>query len=63
MFQNLSRMIIQGLPETQVENIFTWWQSYVPFSRYSNFCILKDLMIYQICDVMMGISASEGVLS
>ena len=32
-------------------------KSYVPFSRYSSFCIFNHSMIYQICDVMMSISA------
>ena len=42
--------------EAQVDNFFILQKSYVPFSRYSSLRILKDPMIYQICDVMMSIS-------
>ena len=42
--------------EAQVKNFFISWKGYVPFSRYSSFCIFNHLMIYQICEVMMSIS-------
>ena len=42
--------------EAQVKNFFISQKSYVPFSRYSSFCIFNHPMIYQICDVMMSIS-------
>ena len=44
------------LSEAQAKNFFISWKSYVPFSRYSSFCIFNHPMIYQICDVMMSIS-------
>ena len=34
---------------------------YVPFSRYSSFCIFNHPMIYQICDVMMSITTRDRV--
>ena len=42
--------------EAQVRNLFISQKSYVPFLRYSSFCIFNHLMIYQICDVMMNIT-------
>ena len=42
--------------EPQGKNFFILLKSYIPFSRYSSFCIFNHLMIYQICDVMMNIS-------
>ena len=42
--------------EAQVKDFFILWKDYVPFSRYSSFCIFNQPMIYQICDVMMSIS-------
>ena len=44
----------QNVPsKAQVNNFFVSWKSYVPYSRYSSFCIFNHTMIYQICDVMM----------
>ena len=45
--------------EAQVKNFL--FPSYVPFSRYSSFSIFYHSMIYQICDVMMSISAWDRV--
>ena len=42
--------------ETQITNFSISQKSYVPFSRYSGFCIFNHLIIYQICDVSMSIS-------
>ena len=47
--------------EAQIKNFFIFWKSYVPFSRYSSFCIFNHLMIYQICEVMMSISTWDRV--
>ena len=38
--------------DAQVKNFFISEKSYIPFSRYSNFCIFNYTMIYQICDIM-----------
>ena len=44
----------QNVPsEAQIKNFV---KNYVPFLRYSSFCIFNHPMIYQICDVMMSIS-------
>ena len=48
------------LSEAQIKSFFILWKSYVPFLRYSSFCIFNHLMIYQICEVMMSISTWEG---
>ena len=40
--------------EAQIKNFFISQKNYVPFSRYSSFCIFNHPMIYQICDVMMS---------
>ena len=50
-----------ALSEAQVEIFFVSWESYVSFSRYSSFCIFNDLMIYQICDIMMSINTWDRV--
>ena len=42
-------------------NFFVSWKSYVPFSRYSSFCIFNHPVIYQICDVMRSISTGHRV--
>ena len=47
--------------EAQIKNFFIFWKSYVPFSRYSSFCIFNHLMIYQISDVTMSISTWDKV--
>ena len=47
--------------EAQAKNFFFSQRSYVPFSRYSSFCIFKYPMIYQICDAMMSISTWDRV--
>ena len=47
--------------EAHVKNFFILWKSYVPFSRYPSFCIFNDLIIYQICEVMMSISTWDTV--
>ena len=52
----------QNVPsEAQIKNFFISQKNYVPFSRYSSFCILNHPMIYQICDVTMSISAWNKV--
>ena len=43
-------------PIAQIKNFFISYKNYVPFSRYSNFCIFNHPMIYQISDVTMSIS-------
>ena len=50
-----------AVSEAQVEIFFVSWESYVPFSRYSSFCIFNHLMIYQICDIMMSINTRDRV--
>ena len=42
---------------------FFFVKRYVPFSRYSSFCIFSHPMIYQICDVMMSISTWDILLA
>ena len=42
--------------EAQVKNFFVLLKGYIPFSRYSSFCIVNHVMIYQIFDVMTSIS-------
>ena len=42
--------------EAQINNFLISQKSYVPFSRYSSFCIFKHPMSYQINDVMMSIT-------
>ena len=42
-------------PEANINSFFVSQKRYVPFSRYSSFCIFNHPMIYQICDVMMSI--------
>ena len=52
----------QNVPyEVQFGDFFVSKKSYVPFSRYSNFCIFDHPMIYQICDVIMSISIWDRV--
>ena len=41
--------------EAQIKNFFISYKNYVPFSRYSSFCIFIHPMIYRICDVTMSI--------
>ena len=43
-------------PKAQIKNFFILYKNYVPFSRYSSFCIFNYPMIYQISDVMVSIS-------
>ena len=43
-------------PKAQIKNFFISYKNYVPFSRYSSFCIFNHPMIYQISDVTMSIS-------
>ena len=47
--------------EAQKQNFFISYKSYVPFSRYLSFCIFNYPMIYQICDVIMSISAWDRI--
>ena len=49
------------LSNTQVKKFFILWKSYVPFSRYSSFRVFNQLMIYQICDLIMSISTQDRV--
>ena len=46
-----------------VTNFFISQKGYVPFSRYSNFCIFNHSIIYQICVVMMSIRTWDRVHS
>ena len=47
----------QNVPsKAQINHFFISRKNYVPFSRYSSFCIFNHSMIYQISDVMMGVS-------
>ena len=41
--------------EAQIKNFFISKKNYVPFWRYSSFCIFNHPMIYKICDVTMSI--------
>ena len=47
------------LSEAQLKNFFVSYKNYVPFWRYSSFCIFSHPMIYEICDVTMGITTSD----
>ena len=47
--------------EAQAKNFFISEKSYVPFSKYSSFCIFSHPMIYQICDVMISITTWDRV--
>ena len=47
--------------EAKANNFFHSIESFATFSRYSDFCILNEPMIYQICDVMMSISTWDRV--
>ena len=47
--------------KVQIKNFFISKKNYVPFSRYSSFCIFNHPMIYQICDVTMSISTWDKV--
>ena len=52
----------QNVPfEAQIKNFFISNKNYVPFSRYSSFCIFSHPMIYQISDVTMSISTWDNV--
>ena len=42
--------------EAHVKNFLTFLKTYVPFSRYSSFCIFSHDMIYHISDVMKSIT-------
>ena len=39
--------------EAQVKSFFISWKTYVPFSRYSSFCISNHSMIYQMSWVLV----------
>ena len=47
--------------ETEAKNFFVSKKSYVPFSRYSSFCIFNHPKVCQICDVMMSSSTWDMV--
>ena len=47
--------------DARVKNFVIFQKSYIPFLRYSRFCIFDHSMIYQICDVMMSISTWDKV--
>ena len=47
--------------KAQIKNFFISKKNYVPFSRYSSFCIFHHAMIYQISDVTMSISTWDKV--
>ena len=47
--------------EAQVKNFFFLLKSYVSFSRYLSFHIFNHSMIYQICDIMISVSAWDSV--
>ena len=42
--------------EVQIKDFFISYKNYIPFSRYSSFCVFNHPVIYRICDVMMSIS-------
>ena len=48
-------------PKAQIMIFFISYKNYVPFSRYSSFCIFNHPMIYQISDVTMSISTWDKV--
>ena len=41
--------------KAQIKNFFISRKNYVPFSRYSRFCIFNHSMMYQISDVTMSV--------
>ena len=47
--------------KAQVNFFFVWSGNYIPFSRYSSFCILNYPALYEICDVMMIFSTQDMV--
>ena len=47
--------------EAQIRIFFISQKNFVPFSRYSSFCIFNHHMIYQICDVTVSISTWDKV--
>ena len=52
----------QNVPsKAQIKNFFISQKNYVPFSRYSSFCIFNHPMIYQISVVTMSISTWDKV--
>ena len=72
-FQKMVQFLLKGylcyktitsqnvLSKAQIKNFFISQKSYVPFSRYSSFCIFNHPMIYQISDVTMSISTCDKV--
>ena len=50
-----------GSSEAQIKNFLISWKNYVPFSRYSSFCIFNHPMIYRIYDVTMSFSTRNKV--
>ena len=72
-FQKMVQFLLKGylcyktitsqnvLSKAQIKNFFISQKSYVPFSRYSSFCIFNHPMIYQISDVTMSISTWDKV--
>ena len=49
------------LSKVQIKNFFISKKNYVPFSRYSSFCIFNHPIIYQISDITMSISTWDKV--
>ena len=47
--------------KVQIKNFFISKKNYVPFSRYSSFCIFNHPIIYQISDITMSISTWDKV--
>ena len=45
--------------KAQVKSFLILQQRYAPFSRYSSFCIFNHFIIYQICNIMVSISACD----
>ena len=52
----------QNVPsKAQIKDFFISNKNYVPFARYSSFCIFNDPMIYQISDLTICISTWDKV--
>ena len=48
--------------EALVKNFFILQKSYVPFSRYSSFCIFNHPMLYQICNIIWALVHETGCI-
>ena len=51
----------QNVPsKAQTKNFLISWKNYLPFCRYSSFCIFNHPMIYQISDVTIWVLVHEA---